>query len=82
MEERRLIHGIVVQHYPMRLEKLFIVDLPSQLRWVLATLRNMLHPDTKHKIHLVSINDPALPLPKNLLQTPEEQAMLAQVKTT
>lgn len=69
----------MLQHFPFRLEKLFIVDLPSQLRWVLATLRHMLHPDTKQKIHLVSINDPALPLQPHLLQTPQEQALIAEV---
>ena len=70
-----------VQHFPHRLHQLFLVDLPPQLRWVLATLKPLLHPQTKEKIHTISISDPALPLPASALQAPRLEGDAAEVST-
>jgi len=59
--------GVVLQHYPNRLHQLFIVGLPPQLRWVLATLKPLLQPETKQKIRSISVSDPDLPLPESVL---------------
>ena len=71
-----------MQHFPYRLHQLFLVDLPSQLRWVLATLKPLLHPQTKEKIHTISISDPALPLPASALQAPRLEGDPAEVCTS
>ena len=70
-----------MQHFPHRLHQLFLVDLPSQLRWVLATLKPLLHPQTKEKIHTISISDPALPLPASALQAPRLESDAVEVST-
>lgn len=68
-----------MQHYPHRLHQLYVVDLPSQLRWVLATIKPLLHPQTKEKIRTVSNSDPALPLPTHLLHSPRADSATAEV---
>lgn len=71
---------VKMQHYPNRLQQLFIVELPPQLRWVLATLKPILQPQTKEKIRTISMSDPALPLPENVLLSPRFEGKEEEVE--
>lgn len=49
------------QHYPDRLYRLHLLELPLLLRWALHAVTPLLHPTTRAKLVLSSINDPGLP---------------------
>lgn len=50
------------QHYPERLFRLHLLELPLLLRWALHAVMPMLHPNTRSKMVLSSIQDPDLPV--------------------
>eukprot|EP00887_Chlorella_sp_A99_P003089 scaffold9.g3089.t1 len=47
-------------HYPDRLHRLYLLELPLLLRWVVAGVTPLLHPHTRAKLQLASISDPDL----------------------
>ena len=56
-----------VQHYPARLQQLFILELPIILRWVLGAVKHMIHPSTAARIRTCSAVENCLPLPLSVL---------------
>ncbi|EFN59997.1 hypothetical protein CHLNCDRAFT_133154 [Chlorella variabilis] len=50
------------QHYPDRLFRLHLLELPLLLRWVLHAVTPLLHPNTRSKVVLSSMSDPGLPV--------------------
>ena len=51
---------ILNRHYPGRLHKFFIVDLPSVMKWPVKAIVSLGHPVTRQKIVLCTSNDPEL----------------------
>ena len=51
------------RHFPGRLHRFYLVDLPAVIRWPVKAIVAMGHPSTHEKIVLCSANDPRLPHP-------------------
>ena len=60
-------HPCAVQHYPGRLHQLYVVDLPVVLKWVVAAVKPVLHPETRAKIHVCQPHGADFPLPSSVL---------------
>ena len=56
-----------VQHYPGRLQQLYVVDLPVVLKWVVAAVKPVLHPETRAKICVCQPPSANFPLPSSVL---------------
>jgi hypothetical protein len=50
------------QHYPDRLYRLHLLELPLLLRWVMHGITPLLHPNTRSKVVFSSMTDPGLPV--------------------
>ena len=57
----------VLQHYPGRLSQLYVVDLPVVLKWVVAAVKPVLHPETRAKIRVCQPHGADFPLPSSVL---------------
>jgi hypothetical protein len=63
-------HVFAIQHYPGRLVRLYMVGMPSNLAWVLDTVRPLLHPTTGSNLRLCEAGDKDVPLPPHMLGLP------------
>ena len=64
--------SFVLQHYPGRLHRLYVVGLPASLAWVVDTIRPVLHPTTTAALRTCDADEPSIPLQPHVLNpTPD-----------
>ena len=56
----------MVQHYPGRLYKLYLVGLPRTLHWMVDTVKPLLHPLTVANLKVCELEDLDAPLRRHL----------------
>lgn len=70
------------EHYPDRLFKLHLLELPLLLRWALHGVMPLLHPHTRSKVIMSSIKDPDLAVTVAFLTKRRSTAAKATLRRT